>query len=270
MGATASPIPAVFQAGLTQDMGWQPLGQIGVENPAFYTQFFDEFLMAHSFAGTGFWGNVTGTSATWATTAGQGGQGKLSTEAVINQIAEVQGNVVAFTQNIAPKKLAMEARISTWVGATSKFIIGLCNAGAAFTAATGAVSVTDGVYLLGSLTGGVLSLSINQAVGSVITSAALPVGSGPSLLVPAQTDLGFYQDRNGDIQAYVDTSLVGYIPQSLLGTAGNPQSTGSLARILGSAYTATAVALTPTLALWTGSAAATTMTFDFVTVMQER
>lgn len=266
--ATPSPIPASFQAGMGQDQPWQPLFECGNGNPAFYHQWFDDFDEAFHNATNNVY-VLSGTSATLASAAGPGGLVTLSTEAVIDQIAQIQLNTVGqFTQNIAPKKLFFELRTTANANAANaKWLIGLCNIGAAITAATGAVAVTDGVYLLYTGSTGVLTL--NQAVGSVVTSTPIPAGSftvGAAL----QLDLAFFQNRAGDIQGFADQSLVGYIPQSMLGDPGGPQNSGSTARISGGTYTPTAVNLSPTVCVWTGSAAAASLTMDFITASQER
>lgn len=267
MAATASPIPAIFLAGMTQDAPFQPLSDIGAPNPAFYHTFFRDMDNAADFLTTNGAFTLSGTSATWAAAAGSGGLGVLATEAVANQIAQLQaGTVGTFFQNIRPKKLAFETRVSASANsANGRWLFGLCNVGAAITAGTGAVAVTDGIYFLYVGSTGVLT--INQATGSVVTSATIPTGS---FNAGASIDLAFHQNRNGDIIAFADSALVGFIPQSQINTPGNPLNAGPTARILASAYTASAVGLVPTAAVWESNGTIASVTLDFLTAMQER
>jgi hypothetical protein len=265
MASVASQPPVRTPSGGTTDQVFQPLADCGNGNPAFYHQYFDDFDQAFSFT-SGNTYTVSGTSATFAQQAGIGGQGKLSTEAVTLQIAQIQLVTASFTQNIAPKKLFFEARVlANTNAANSKWIFGLVNTGAAFTAATGAVAVTDGIYFLYVGSTGILTL--NQATGSVVSSVTIPAAA---YNVANAFDIAFYQTRLGDILAYVDTQLVGFIPQSNIGTTGNPQNAGAVARILGTSYTATAVVLNPTVSIWETGGTASTLTLDFLTVEQER
>lgn len=267
MATVASQPPIRTPSGGTTDQVFQPLADCGNGNPAFYHQYFDDFDQAFSFS-TGNTYTLSGTSATFAQVAGAGGLGKLNTEAVIDQIAEIQLVTASFTQNIAPKKLFFEVRTTAIANvANSKVLWGLCNNGAAITAATGAVAVTDGIYFL--YVGSTGALTLTQVTGSTAISVTIPTAA---YTIGASTafDLAFYQTRSGDILAYVDTQLVGFVPQSNIGTTGNPQNAGAVARILGTAYTATTVNLTPTVCAWSGSGAATGPTMDFLTVEQER
>lgn len=268
MAGVASPPPVHAPSGGTTDQIFQPLADCGNGNPAFYHQFFDDLDQQTSFTQTAGVGTYTlsGTSATWVQQTAIGGQGKLSTEAVTLQIAQLQLPFSSFTQNIAPKKLFFETRVTANTNAAnSKWIFGLVNTGAAFTAATGAVAVTDGIYFL--YVGSTGTLTLNQATGSVVSSVTIPTAA---FSIAASFDLAFYQTRLGDIVAYVDSQLVGFVPQSNIGTTGNPQNAGAVARILGTSYTATAVVLTPTVSIWETGGTASTLTLDFIEVQQER
>lgn len=266
MAAIASPLPAVFVAGVTQDQPWQPFTNCGAGNPALYHTWFDDFDEKINFT-TGNAYTVSGASATFTqSTTLEGGVGVVATEAVANQIAEIQVVQASFLQNIAPKKLFFEARIPALANiANGAFEIGLCNTGAAITAASGADAVTDGIYF--RYVGATGVLTINQATGSTRQSATIPA---TSYSVAASFDLAFYQDRNGDILAFVDTSLVGYITQGQLNTTGNPIGAGPTARILGSSYTASAVLLTPTVCVWGSNGTITSASVDFLTASRER
>jgi len=172
----------------------------------------------------------------------------------------------SFTQNIAPKKLFFETRIEANTNAAnSKWVFGLVNSGAAITASTGAVAVTDGIYFLYVGSTGVLTL--NQATSSTVSSVTIPAAA---YSIAASFDIAFYQTRLGDILAYIDTQLVGFVPQSNLGTPNNPQNAGAVARILGTSYTATTANLAPTICTWQSGGTASTLTLDFLMASQER
>lgn len=258
--ATASPIPARFMAGVQQDQPWQPLSNCGAPNPAFYHTFFDDFDLTAQTALTNFYAiTLAGTGAAVSGVAGDGGR-VLFTGPTTTGNATLQTNLAGFTVNSLPKKFFFECRValSAWATAGITAIFGLIQDTA--TPAT----VTDGVYFALSAAG---ILSINSMVGSVLTSAPLQAGSY-TLTGGAFIDLGFEITRNGDVLAYVDSQLVGFVPQSLLGTVNNPKNVGPVSRL--TAPTLTAVNLCPTLSLLQTSTTAVTMTADFITVSKER
>jgi hypothetical protein len=267
----SSPIPAVFQAGFGQDMPYQPLFECGNGNPAFYHQWFDDFdENFHNTSGNVYTLTGTGTP-TLTSVSGIGGQATLSTaDAVADAYAQMQlgsGSVGQFTINGAPKKLFWEMRFPASTNtATSNWVMGLCPAGtAAITAGTGAANVANGIYFYYVGSTGVLTLNVANA--STIVSVTVPT----STFSTASTfDIAFFQNRQGDILGYVDEQLVGYVPQSLIGDTGGPQNAGATARILGTAYTAPATVLAPTVTIWQSSTAIATLTMDFMTVSQER
>jgi hypothetical protein len=270
--SVASQPPVRTPSGGTTDQIFQPLADCGNGNPAFYHQYFDDFDQATSFSTTA---NVTpytvgGASATFTAVAGSGGIGQLALEAVANEAAQIQVVRGTFAQNIAPKKLFYETRMTNRSNpATTNLVLGLVDvANPVFTIGTGVPLVTDGIYI--AYIGATNVMTLNQAVGSVVTSVTIPPSAYVGMTTGTnQFDFALYQARNGDILAYVDTQLVGFVPQSNIGTLNNPQNAGAVARILGTSYTATAVALTPTIAIWSSTASANA-NFDFLTAEQER
>lgn len=256
MAATASPIPAAFIAGVSIDQPWQPLAECGADNLAFYHSFFDDFdpYLAASYNPT-----LSGTGAAIAGVAGDGGIAQFTTGSTAGVIS-LQHSVASYTINSQPKKVFWEARLqmSAWATAGITGVFGLIQT----TATPG--TVTDGVYFTLSAAG---VLAINSANASAITTVAIPVGTY-SLGANASVDLAFYINRNGDVLAYVDTALVGYIPQSLVGTPGNPQNAGATARI--TAPSLTSAVLNPTLALIQAGTSVVTMKADFQQVQKER
>jgi hypothetical protein len=262
MASVASQPPIRTPSGGTTDQVFQPLADCGNGNPAFYHQYFDEFDQAFSFT-SGNTYNITLNSGTLAQTPGVGGLALFTTSAVSGTgIVEIQLVTASFTVNIAPKKLFFETAITTVSApATTSIIAGLITN----PNTTPFTAVADGVYF--KWVGGT-GLTINSAVGGVVTSVTIPAAAYTFAATGQPLGLAFYITRLGDVLAYVDTQLVGFIPQSNIGTTGNPQNAGAVARITGP--TLTSINLTPTLAVQTNSAAPKTVTFDFLDVQQER
>lgn len=263
MAAVASPIPAGFMAGVTTDAPWQPLAECGYDNPFFYHCYAEDFDENSKTLSNVYTVTATGTGAAVAAQAGEGGQA-LFTAGTTAGNSSIQLPFASFRANRAPKKLFFNARLQATAAALTTATLSLVCGLIQLTATPG--TVTDGVWF--NISNGVVS--INSAVGSVITTVNLP-SSIVTAAVVANTffDLGFYVNRQGDVLAFLDTQLVGYIPQSNLGTTGNPQATGAVARI--TAPAATAVNLTPTMGIVQGgTTAGATMTVDFFGAYQER
>ena len=257
-----SPQPACTQAGSTTDGPWMPLHDAGCGNPLNYHIFADDFDQAIAFT-TGNTYTITSVAGSVAQTAGDGGLALFTTGAVANTDYEsLQVVTASFTVNSQPKKVFFETRITTASApATTNIIAGLCDS-----TTTPFTAITDGVYF--SWVGGT-GLTINSTVGSVNTAATIPAAAYKFTTSGQQLDLAFYVTRAGDVLAYVDSILVGYIPQSQIGDPTNgPLNAGAVARI--TAPTLTTANLTPTLAVQTTAAAARTVTFDFLQALKER
>lgn len=263
MAAVASQVPTCFLSGITSDNNFQPLNDCGVENPFFYHQFYDDFDLTQKTLGNSYTVTVAGTGAAVAAQAGVGGQ-VLFTAGTTAGSASIQLGNATFGVNIQPKKLFFVARIQAAAGALTdtniKLIAGLIQT------TTTPGTVTDGIWF--QYTNGVLT--INNTVTSVTTSATIPAAAFSTAIVGATFfDLAFFVNRAGDIMAYVDTQLVGYVPQANLGSSGNPQNVGPVARLTPASFTT--VTLNPTLAIVQASTAAgRTMTADFFGAFAER
>ena len=244
-----------IQAGGTTDWPWQPLADCGAGNPFFYHSWYDD--MDSSLSVTGAY-TVTKTTGTAANTPGDGGLGLLSTSATLNDFTSIQLPAANFTIPANGKKLFFEARMSLSDINLSAFVIGIIN-----TTAT-PFAATDGVYF--SKVSGSSAIFLNSEVGSVTTSVQLPA-LAYSLVNGVTFDLGFYINRQGDVLAFIDSQLVGFIPQSGTGTQ-TPPNAGAVARITAPAFTA--AVLTPTVAIQTGAGAIKTLTLDFIQVQKER
>lgn len=256
MAAVASQPPVRALSGATPDAIFQPLADCGAGNTVFYHTFSDDF---DPFRATDYTVTATGTGATVAGVAGDGGLALFTGGSTAGN-ASIQHAFASYTVNAAPKKVFFETRVkmSAWATAGVTALWGLIQT----TATPG--TVTDGVYFALTAAG---VLSINSMVGSVLTTVVIPAAAY-SLVANVNVDLAFYITRFGDVLAFVDTQLVGYIPQSNLTTVGNPQNAGAVARI--TAPVLTAVVLNPTLALIQTGTTVVTMTADFLQVQKER
>lgn len=269
--SVASQPPVRTPEGGATDQVFQPLADCGNGNPAFYHQYFDDFDQAYSFTtGNTYTITTTGTGGSFTQLNAVGGQGQLLVGTAASNYTQIQLVHTSFTQNIAPKKLFFETRLISMNNPTvSNIQVGLTNTGNVFNAGSGVSTVTDGIYFL--YVGATNVLTFTQVTGSVLSTITIPTTAYTKLSTGTQQfDFAFYQTRQGDILAYVDTQLVGFVPQSNIGTVNNPQNAGAVGRILGTSYTATAVVLTPTIGIWSSSASSSAAVFDFVTVEQER
>lgn len=264
MAAVASQPPVRTPSGGTTDQVFQPLADCGNGNFAFYHTFFDDFDQSGAATQAGvanfYTVTATGTGMSIAGTAGDGGLLLFtSSTTTTGGIVSIQLPKASYTINSQPKKVFFETRLKMNQFTSITSVI----AGLIQTTATPA-TVTDGVYFSFS---SATNLTINSAVGSAITSVSIPLAAY-NLAANTNIDLAFYITRLGDVLAYVDSQLVGFIPQSNIGTTGNPQNAGAVARI--TAPTLTTAVLNPTLALTTSAASTTVMTADFMQVSKER
>jgi hypothetical protein len=252
----ASPPPVRTPSGGTTDFPFQPLADCGISNFAFYHSFFDDF---DPYRSTDYTVTLTGAGAAVAGVAGDGGLVLITGPSAAGNTS-LQHPFASYTVNSQPKKVFFEVRVkmSAWATAGITALWGLIQT----TATPG--TVTDGVYFALSAAG---VLSINSMNASVLTTAVLPAASY-TLLANTNVDLAFYITRLGDILAFVDTQLVGYIPQSQLTTTGNPQNAGAVARLTGPSLTS--AVLNPTIALIQTSTTVVTMTVDFQQYQKER
>jgi hypothetical protein len=256
MAIVASQPPIRTPSGGTTDQVFQPLADCGNGNPFFYHMFADDF---DPYRATDYTVTTTGTGAAVAQVAGDGGL-VLFTGGSTAGNASIQHSFASFTINSQPKKVFFESRFkaSAWATAGVTMLAGLIQT----TATPG--TVTDGVYFLISATG---VITINSTIGSVNTAVTIPAAAY-TLTANTNIDLAFYITRLGDVLAYVDTQLVGFVPQSNIGTTNGPQNAGAVARI--TAPSLTTAVLNPTLALIQTSTTVVTMTADFFQAQKER
>jgi hypothetical protein len=257
MAAVASQQPTGFLSGISSDANFQPLDLCGVQNPFFYHVYADDFDNAGDLiAATGAY-TPTGTGSVALTPATVGGAVTISALTASFEYLEITN--ASFTVNIAPKKFFYQTRVAISTVATATFVAGMF--------ATGANPISaavNGVYF--KWVGGT-GLSINVTVASATVSVVIPAGAY-TMANATNIDLAFAITRIGDVLAYVDTQLVGYIPQSNINTPGNPQNAGAVARM--TAPTLPSALLTPTLGMSTTAGTTQTMTVDFQSALQER
>jgi hypothetical protein len=262
MAGVASQPPVRTPSGGTTDQIFQPLADCGNGNPAFYHQFFDDLDQAVSFNVTGGTGTytVTGTG-TWAANSQDGGVGRLS--ALTASFEQIQLPTPSFSINSQPKKVFFEVGFTGMsTPALSTIFTGLINTNANLTGTT----ITDGVYF--KYAGATNILTLTSVISSTATTVTIPTAAYSLLTAATPFALAFYITRLGDILAYVDTQLVGFIPQSNIGTTGNPQNAGAVSRITGP--TLTTVLLTPSVGIAAAAGATRSIDIDYIDVQKER
>ena len=283
MVAVANQPPTRSTAGFTQDFPFQLYANSGVGNPFFYHSFEDDF--DSSLAITGSYTVSKGSTGTAAEAAGDGGLGLLTTAATNNDYVSLQLPAAGFVLpqgSQVGKKLIYGVRLQLSDVTASAFIAGLCNTTATLWTAG---DITDGVYFSKASGGTVLNL-ITASGGTALTWA-IPTAAY-SLANATPIDLGYYIDCYQNINVFVGSQLVGFIPQSGSG-AVNPLTGTSILPVLGpqlqivgpaspfgvsgnqlGPWTVSAANLNLTLSLQAGAAAAKTLTVDFHGCMKER
>lgn len=268
--------PARFTSGFTQDNVWQPFGQVGVPNPMFYHQTWDDF----DFYDTNEWTTLATSTGTVALTAGDGGLITATTAATTNDVEGIQRKVAGFTfsppngSTVAGKKLLFLTRISL-ANINSSIIVGVMNA-----AANPFTSFTDGLIVYKASGSSVFQLQ--NAVSSSQTSVSFPASASTWFANGVTFDVGFLYNPSsgtgtagGSIVGFLGQNLVGYAPQSGSGSlnlSGTPprQPVVSFVQINGSNPTVTTVNMAPVVAIEANASAAQTMVVDFVYCAKER
>lgn len=264
MALPRSAVPQRIPAGTTSDPPFGPLADCGMGNPFFYHQFEDDF--DYSLGTNSLYVVNKGSTGTAVHTAGDGGLITLTTAATNNDYVGIDLPAADFTlpQGAgAGKKLFFIARVQLSDVVNSALLLGLCNA-----TATPFASVTDGVYF--TTVAGVLNIVTNVGGASVVT----PIPAAVYTLANATNiDLAFYIDWYGNVNVFVGSQLVGFIPQS--GTGAVNSAGVPILPVVGRCLqlqtpTLTAVNLTPTMAIKATAAAAKALVSDFWGTLKER
>lgn len=238
--------------GLTQVPSFWPLGDIGQPDPAFYATYFDDFTQ---YVPASYTASVTGTGAV-ARVAGKGGLVTFTTNAttpLVTDYVSLQEGVAGFQLTLG-LKLAYSVSITAADYLNPGFVFGLIN-----TTATPFTAITDGIWIA-SPSGSNL-ISLNHAVGSVLTTVAVPVGTFS--LVNNQTyNLTFALRYNGEIIVNASTSQSGQVYDQ------DRVNIGPLARI--TPATLTTAFLNPTVGVLSGTATSKVLTVDWQYAAMER
>jgi hypothetical protein len=244
-----SPAPVRFPSGVSTQYPFGPLANYGMPDPFGYHTWQDDFDVLHS----EYTATVTG-AGTIASAAGDGGTLLFTTAATAVDLASIQMPTAGFSLTLG-KKFFFACRLKVSSASLAEFRVGVIQKTAT------PFTTTDGIFF-DKATGSAANLSINHSVGSVNQTLAIPTGAY-TLADNTYLDLAFYLDRNGAINAFVGSQMFGWLPQ-----AGGFGTRGAVAAFTPAALTA--VNLTPTLAVRSGTASAKTMTADFGMTAKER
>jgi hypothetical protein len=255
--------PVRFPGGISNAAPWQMFAGMGVENPFFYHQFYDDFDTVPSVS-TGWTANGTGTAAEGAL---DGGVVILTTTAVAAEFETLQRTAVTF-QPVAGKKLYYVARVTLSDVLNSAFLAGLMP----FTA-TPFTNPANGIWI--SKASGSTTFNLNVANNSVVTTTAFPTGA----LTPTNAvsfDVGFEVTGGSaggtapTVRGSLGPNLVAYVPQSGNGSANSTNRAPNIVSTAPLLTTLQATVLAPLVAVQAGTTTIKTLTADFVGAFRER
>ncbi|MBS87148.1 hypothetical protein [Sphingobium sp.] len=227
--------PTRFPSGVTNSRPTAPLGNYGLPNPVSYHEFHNDF----DFYTSGSWTNTTTGTGTVALTAGDGGLLAIVTSATSADNVFLQKTTECFLMETG-KPAWFAARFKVSAATTSSVAIGLQ------VTDTTPLDVTDGIYFLVSTGSANVSIICRKNASTGSTSAT--VGT---LVSDTFTELAWYWDGKDTVAYFQDGVQKG----SLTGVA--------------SAYLPDTT-LTPSMGIQTGSAAAKTLTVDYLFASKAR
>ncbi len=259
--------PVRFPQGISNAAPWQMFAGMGVENPFFYHQFYDDFDVLP--AATDGWTltNATGTAALSITL--DGGNFVMTTAASASSFVSIQ-RVASSFQPVAGKKLYFVARLALSDVTNSVVIAGLFP-NASTTPFTG--TPANGIWI--SKASGTTQLVLNVANNSVVTSTNFPT-TGYTLAANVALDVGFEVTAGSGsgtgptVRGSVAPSLVSYIPQSGNGSANSTNRAPNIVSTAPLLTTLQATILAPIMAVQTGNSSVLSLTTDFVGAFRER
>lgn len=245
--------PMRVPSGFTQDNSFQPLGSVGQPNPFFYATFADDF-MPYNASNYTVTANTNGGVA--ATTGGVGGRVTFTTNSstpLAADIVELQTPTATIVM-AAAKKTAVLFRMQAASTSAPVLQYGLMQE------TTTPATITDGLVATRahSGTGWVFSVYVSSSVTGTVTVADTASG----YTAATDIDIGMVYDGRGDVVIYMGSGLVGQVLNN------NTATLGPIAR-----FTPTSLptaALSPTMAMQSGTTASTTMIVDFFYAAQER
>lgn len=247
--------------GLTNAAPGQTMGASGIPDPSWahvYHNDFDTFL-------AGDWTETVVGTGTVATQAVDGGAILVSTSAGATDAMTLALGKGTF-QLVAGKAAFFKLKATLSDVLADVFFAGLVNANV-----TTLASITDGIYI--SKAAGSALLTLNSAVGGVVTSVALPALEIP--VAATAFEIGLSVDYLGNLAAYFNPTT-GSNPISAA-QAASSQARGRVAALFANANGAqatpnvlTQALLAPAFSLTNGAAAIKTLSVDYVTAVRER
>lgn len=236
--------------GVTNCAPWQTMGASGLPDPGFahvYHNDFDSYTAAQ-------WTVANTGSCTQAMTEGDGGQLLVTTTTGIADASYLQ----LVNAGFIPK--AGSQTFFKFAGTLSDVTNDVFYAGLVQKGATTVASITDGIFI--SKATGSAALTLNIRKGSAAVTAALPAAAIP--IAGTQFEIGFMVDTLGNVAAFFNPTTGNDIPVAAGGVRGR------VAAIYQPSAVPATVALTPAFGLLNSTAAARTLTVDFLTVVRER
>lgn len=236
--AVGNPAPSRFPNGVGNVMPKHLLANYGLPDPSSWHTLFDDFDIYN----TTMWSLLGSNTPTAAIQNAGGGQILLTTGATSTNQAALQTPNTTF---LLVPGLQVYFRASVEVSAlTTTFLAGLVNG------SLSGLAPTDGIWFSKATATGQLVLNWATAAGTlggnVTLNTTAVVGATPFL------DIGFFVDANSNVYAFC-------------GPTGRPVSCGNILGI-----TQTAVLLAPTIGITTTTAAAKTMTVNYIMAAVER
>jgi hypothetical protein len=253
--------PVRFPGGISNAAPWQMFAGMGVENPFFYHQFYDDFDTVPS---TSIGWTVTGTAPAGVA---DGGTVVLTTAATSLSTAEIQRTEVSF-QPVAGKKLYFVARITLSDIVNAAFVAGLMPV-----TTTPFTPPANGIWI--SKASSSSTINLNVANASTVTTVAFPA-TALTLANAVSFDVGFEVQGTGPagtaptIRGSLAPSLVSYVPQSGNGSANSTNRSPNIVVSGVTLSTLQATVLAPVVAVQTGNSSILTATVDFVGAFRER
>ncbi len=263
------PTPSRFPNGISNAAPWQMFAGMGVENPFFYHQFYDDFDTVPSTT-IGWTSSGTGSAPAGGT---DGGSVVLTTAATASAFESIQRTEASF-QPVSGKKLYFVARITLSDIVNAAFTAGLYPTGST---TPFAAAPANGIWI--SKASSSSTINLNVANNSVTTTTAFPAGA-ITLANGVSFDVGFEVTGNSSsstgpstgptIRGSLGPNLVGYVPQSGNGSANSTNRAPNIVSTAPLLTTLQATVLAPLLGVQTGNSSILTAAVDFVGAFRER
>lgn len=237
--------------GQTNAAPWQTMGASGVDDPTWGAQFSDDFL---PYIAANYTVTAVGTGTVAATPA-DGGAVLLTTTAGVADAEYLQLPAAGF------KNTPGKAMFFKFKGTLSDVINCAFHSGLIITSAT-PQSATDGIFIFKP--SGAATLQLVSKIGGVATTVNFPALEIP--VAGVAFEVGFMVDYLGNIAGFFNPTT-GSNPISAA-SAATGQARGPVAKI--AAPSITTQLLNPSFGLLNASAAARTLTADFIVAIRER